>query len=89
MSVSRKYKRFDDTLLHLYPELRGSLKQNDKYPELKHVKKFSSFNLPQGSLNTRIIINDGEIIERVYRTPKGQVISIFLNSSKKLNDQVA
>tara|TARA_Y100001968_G_scaffold194036_1_gene177984 strand:- start:891 stop:1160 length:270 start_codon:yes stop_codon:yes gene_type:complete len=89
MSVIRKYKSFDDTLLDIYPELRGSLKPNDKYPELKHVTKTRSFNLPNGSLNTRVVINDGEIIERVYRTPKGQVVSLLSNSSKVLINKVA
>ncbi len=89
MSVINKYKTFDDTLLDLYPELRESLKPNDMYPELKCLSKNSVSNLPHGSLNTRVIINDGEIIERVYRTPKGQVVSIFSNSSKILIDQVA
>ena len=89
MSVIKKYKPFDDTLLDLYPELSESLKPNDKYPELKRITKISSFNLPNGSLNTRVIINEGEIIERVYRTPKGQVVSLLSNSSKIIIDQVA
>ena len=89
MSVIKKYKPFDDTILDLYPELSESLKPNDKYPELKRITKISSFNLPNGSLNTRVIINEGEITERVYRTPKGQVVSLLSNSSKIIIDQVA
>tara|TARA_Y100001968_G_C19006780_1_gene548563 strand:+ start:374 stop:643 length:270 start_codon:yes stop_codon:yes gene_type:complete len=89
MSVIKKYINFDDSLLDIYPELRESLKPNDKYPELKHVTRDSSSNLPHGSLNTRVVINGGEIIERVYRTPKGQIISLLTNSSNILFDHAA
>ena len=89
MSANKKYINFDDTLLDLYPELRESLKPNDKYPELKHVTKNSSSNLPHGSFNTRVIISGGEIIKRVYRTPKGQIISLLANSSNICLDHAA
>ena len=89
MSVIKKYKPFDDTILDLYPELSESLKPNDKYPELKHVMQNTSSNLPHGSLNTRVVINGGEIIERVYKTPKGQIISLLANSSNILLDHAA
>tara|TARA_B100000965_G_C19409575_1_gene677044 strand:+ start:295 stop:555 length:261 start_codon:yes stop_codon:yes gene_type:complete len=85
----KKYTTFDDTLLDIHPDLRESLKPNDKYPELKRLTKIKSFELPNGSLNTRVVIQDGRIIERVFRTPKGQVISLLSNSSYILIDQAA
>ena len=89
MSVIKKYKAFNDTLLELHPELKDSLKPNDNYPELKLVRKIRPLNLPHGSLNTRVVINGGKIIERIYRTPTGQVVSFFSNSSSMLINQAA
>ena len=89
MVVTKKFKAFDDTLLDQYPELKDVLKPNDQYPELKHIQKFRPGNLPVGSINTKVVINNGEIIERVYKTPKGQVISLFLKSSNRLFDHAA
>ena len=84
-----RFKAFDDALLERHPELKEVLKPNDNYPELKHILRFRPANLPVGSMNTRVIINDGEIIERVYKTPKGQVISLFSKSSYLLFDHAA
>ena len=39
--------------------------------------------LPSGSINTKVIINDGIVVERVYRTPKGQLVSLFLTEVSK------
>ena len=89
MVVTKKFKAFDDTLLAHHPELKEALKPNDHYPELMHILKFRPANLPDGSMNTKVIINDGEIIERVYKTPKGQVISLFSKSSNRLFDHAA
>ncbi len=89
MVLMKKFKAFDDSILELHPDLKDVLKPNDQYPELKHILKNKSVNLPSGSLNTKLIIIDGEIIERVFRTPMGQVVSIFSKSSKVVIDQVA
>ena len=77
----KRYKAFDDTLLERHPELKEFLRPNDQYPELKNVLNSRTLNLPDGSFNTKVIINDGEIVERVYKTPKGQVVSLFSKSS--------
>ena len=89
MVLTKKFKAFDDSLLELHPELKEVLKPNDKYPELKHILKNKSVNLPAGSLNTKLIMMDGEIIERVFKTPMGQVVSLFSKPSKLVLDQVA
>jgi len=81
MVVANGFKVFDDSLLDRHPELKNVLKPNDQYPELKHIQQNRSANLPVGSLNTKVIINDGEITERVYKTPKGKVILLFSKSS--------
>ena len=79
MVVSKRFKAFDDSLLESHPELKAVLKPNDHYRELENVLKNRTTSLPVGSFNTKVIINDGEIVERVYKTPKGQVISLFSN----------
>ena len=89
MVVTKGFKPFDDTLLELDPELKEVLKPNDLYPELQHVLQNRAVNLPIGSFNTRVIINDGEIVERVYKTPKGKVVSLFSNPTNTFFDQVA
>ena len=80
---------FDDAILDIHPELKEVLKPNDHYPELENLLKKRSLNLPSGSMNTKVIINDGEIVERVFKTPKGQVISLFSKPSNVIFDQVA
>ena len=74
MVLTKKFKAFDDAILDLHPELKKVLKPNDQYPELENILKIRSANLPSGSLNTKVIINDGEIVERVFKTPMGQVV---------------
>ena len=49
----------------------------DKYPDLKKALVPSFKTLPFGSMNTKVIINEGEVVERVYRTPNGEIISLF------------
>ena len=71
MVLTKKLKAFDDAIFDLHPDLKEVLKPNDQYPELKLILKNRSANLPVGSLNTKIIINDGEIVERVFKTPVG------------------
>ena len=89
MAVIKRFKAFDDALLERHPELKEFLKPNDQYPELKHVLRNRSAHLPFGSFNAKVIINDGEIVERVYKTPKDQVVTLLSKSSNKLFDQAA
>ena len=51
----------------------------DQYPDLKESLVPAIETLPPGSMNTKVIINEGEIIERVYETPKGEIISLLAN----------
>ena len=89
MVLTKKFKAFDDAILDLHPELKEVLKPNDQYPELENILKDRSVNLPSGSLNTKVIINDGEIVERVFKTPMGQVVSLFSKPSNVILDKVA
>ena len=76
---TKSTKKFDDTFLNQYPDLKDALKPRDQYPELQEVLNTRSNNLPVGSINTKIIISEGEVVKRVYETPKGEVISLFQN----------
>ena len=58
-------------------------KNLDKFPDLKEALVPAIKTLPSGSINTKVIINDGEIVERVYKTPKGEIISLFANNLSK------
>ena len=89
MVLTKKFKAFDDAILDLHPELKEVLKPNDHYPELKILLKKRSVNLPSGSLNTKVIINNGVIVERVFKTPMGQVVSLFSKPSNVIFDKVA
>ena len=89
MVLTKKFKAFDDAILDLHPDLKEFLKPNDHYPELEILLKKISLNLPSGSLNTKVIINDGEIVERVFKKPNGQVFSLFSKPSNVIFDQVA
>jgi len=51
----------------------------DKFPDLKEALVPAVETLPSGSINTKVIINEGEVVERVYETPKGEIISLFAN----------
>ena len=51
----------------------------DKSPDLQESTATKETTLPTGSYNTKIIISKGEIIERIYKTPKGKVVSLFPN----------
>ena len=68
MSAKKKIKDFND--LNQFPNLKEAL-----VPAIK--------TLPTGSINTKVIINEGEIVERVYKTPKGQIICLFANKMSK------
>ncbi len=89
MVLTNKFKAFDDSILDLHPDLKEVLKPNDQYPELDHILKNRSANLPDGSFNSKVIINNGEIVERVFKTPRGQVVSLFSKPSNVILDQVA
>ena len=54
-------------------------KNLDKFPDLKKALVPSFKTLPLGSMNTKVIINEGEIVERIYQTPNGEIISLFPN----------
>ena len=51
----------------------------EQFPNLKEALVPAIQTLPSGSMNTKVIINEGEIVERVYKTPKGEIISLFTN----------
>ncbi len=89
MVLKKKFKAFDDAILDLYPDLKEVLKPSDQYPELEHILKNRSANLPAGSLNTKVIVYKGEIVERVFKTPMGKVVSLFSEPSNVILDQVA
>ena len=89
MALTKNFKAFDERLLDLHPDLRDVLKPNDKYPELEHILKNRYVTVPSGSFNSKIIINGGEIVERVFKTPKGQVMSLFSEPANVIFDQVA
>ena len=89
MRVVKRYMTFDEGLFDRHPDLKNVLKPKDHYPELENVLKNRSPRLPIGSINTKVIMNDGEIVERIYKTPKGQVISLFSNYSNICSDQTA
>ena len=89
MVLTKNLKTFDDAIFDKHPDLKEALKPNDHYPELENILNNRAANLPAGSLNTKVIINDGEIVERVFKTPKGQVVSLFSKPSNVFFDQVA
>ena len=89
MVLKKKFKAFDDAILDLHPDLKEVLKPSDQYPELEHILKNRSANLPAGSLNTKVIVYKGEIVERVFKTPMGQVVSLFSKPSNVILEQVA
>ena len=55
----------------------------DDFPELRKAVIPAIKTLPSGSMNTKVIINEGKIVERVYMTPKGELISLFASSVSK------
>ena len=87
--MEKKFKTFDDRILNLHPDLKYSLKPNDKYQELEDILKHRCVVPPEGSFNTKIIIDQGQIVERVFKTPRGHVFSLFSNPSNAIIDQVA
>ena len=49
----------------------------DKYQDLKKALVPNIKTLPFGSINTKVFIHDGEVVERVYKTPNNEIISLF------------
>jgi len=52
----------------------------NKYPDLKKALVPCVKTLPIGSINTKVIISRGEVVERLYKAPNGQIISLIPNS---------
>tara|TARA_Y100001968_G_scaffold33400_1_gene25731 strand:+ start:49 stop:264 length:216 start_codon:yes stop_codon:yes gene_type:complete len=55
-------------------------KNLDNYPDLRDAVVPPITTLPFGSINTKVIIQKGKIVERVYETPKGELISLLSNA---------
>ena len=89
MSAKKSLNTFDDSLLDQYPDLKEALKSSDRDSDLKQILNPRSEKLPAGSLNTKVIISDGEIVERIYMTPNGEIISLFTQPSNIFLDQAA
>ncbi len=51
----------------------------DNYPDLKKALVPCLKTLPVGSINTKVIINKGSVVEKIYKTPKGEILSLFPN----------
>ena len=51
----------------------------EQFPDLKEALVPAIKTLPSGSMNTKVVISEGEIVERVYKTPKGEIIYLFPN----------
>ena len=58
-------------------------KNLDQFPDLKESLVPAIKTLPYGSMNTKVIINEGKIVERIYKTPKGEIISLLANEFPK------
>ena len=58
-------------------------KDLDQFPDLTEALVPAIRTLPSGSMNTKVIVIEGEIVERVYETPKGEIISLFANDLSK------
>ena len=58
-------------------------KNLEQFPNLKEAVVPAIKTLSSRSMNTKVIIYEGEIVERVYETPKGEIISLFPNQSPK------
>ena len=83
------YRNFNNALLDLHPDLIGVLKPSDQYQELEQIKKNIRMNIPTGSFNSKVIVVGGEIVERVFKNPTGQIVSLFPESTNLSCDQVA
>ena len=61
-------------------------KDLDQFPDLKEALVPATKTLPSGSMNTKVIVTEGKIVERIYKTPKGEIISLFASD---LSEQAA
>ena len=84
-----RYKSFEDALLERQTELKEFLKLNVLYPELKNVLKNRPDNLPIGLYNSKVNINDGEIVQRFHKIPTWKFVSLSSKSSNMLFHQAA
>ena len=89
MVLKKRFRLFDDSILDLHPDLAEALKPNDQYPELKQILRNRFEDLPAGSLNTKVIVNNGKIVERVFKTPMGQIVKLLSDRSNVVFDEVA
>ena len=89
MILKYKFKTFDNSIFDLYPDLKDFLKPNDTYPELERILKNKFANLPPGSLSTKVIINKGKVVERVFKTPNGHIVSLFPKASNVNFEKIA
>tara|TARA_Y100001968_G_scaffold120530_1_gene109740 strand:- start:1938 stop:2150 length:213 start_codon:yes stop_codon:yes gene_type:complete len=55
----------------------------DKYPDLKQAVVPTAKSLPIGSLNTKVIIIKGVVVKRIFKTPQGELISLFHNMAEE------
>ena len=51
----------------------------EKFPDLKNALVPPVKSLPFGSMNIKVFIDQGNVVERVYKTPQGEIISLFPN----------
>ena len=80
---TRKPVKKDITSTYLEMNSKKKIKDFDNldaYPNLREAVVPAINTLPYGSMNTKVIINEGKIVERVYKTPKGELISLFPNT---------
>ena len=75
-NVSYKGKITSTYLLMVAKKKIKDFKDLDQFPDLKKALVPAVETLPPGSINTKVIINEGEIVERVYETPRGEIISL-------------
>ena len=88
MVLKKNLRIFNDVILDNHPDLKESLKPNDHYPELDNIAQKSCLDIPDGSLTTKLFINKGLIVGRVFKTPNGNCVSLFSNSSNVFHDSV-
>ena len=55
----------------------------ENHPDLKESIIPAIKRIPSGSMTTKIIINEGVVVERIYETPKGEIISLLENEISK------
>ena len=51
----------------------------ENYPDLKKTLLPNTKTFPHRTMNTRLIINEGKVAERIYTTLNGEIISLFSN----------